>query len=308
MINFRYHIVSLMAVFLALSVGIVLGVSLRGPVREGLTTQAEQDRRQVIDLRAELDQKNALDDYRDAWAQRGGKELNQNMLSERSVALVVMPNAPTATVNALSTAVTDAGGTLTHTVKISSDVFDPTKVATLTKALAKFDAELEVSDTMSNGTRFGLALGRAVFAKQAVPRDSSAAEITQSLTRSGLVSVAGRSTEQAELAIVVTAEATDPAPDPTVLTDHVQMDVALKQHAVGIVLAGPNSDGVNGTDVLTARNDSAAVDAVSTVDVADLASGVATTVMAGREQLLGRQGHYGALSKADSPLPSLPVR
>lgn len=308
MINFRYHIVSLMAVFLALSVGIVLGVSLRGPVKQGLTTQAEQDRKQVTDLRAELDQKNALDNYRDAWAQRVGKEADQNLLAGHSVAVVVMPNAPAATVNAVSTAVTDAGGTLTHTVRINADVFDPTKVATVTKALARFDAELDVSDTMSNGTRFGLALGRAMFAKQAVQRDSTAAEITQSLSRSGLLSVDGRSTQEAELAIVVTAQAAQPATDPTVLTDHVQMDVALKQHAVGIVLAGPNSDGIDGTDVLTARNDSAAVDALSSVDVADLASGVSTTVMAGREQLLGRSGHYGALSKADSPLPTLPVR
>ncbi|MET0692865.1 MAG: copper transporter, partial [Propionibacteriaceae bacterium] len=75
MINFRYHIVSLMAVFLALSVGIVLGVTLRGPVDEGLVTQAEQDRKQVQDLRTELDRRNALDEYRDAWAQRTGKEL-----------------------------------------------------------------------------------------------------------------------------------------------------------------------------------------------------------------------------------------
>jgi hypothetical protein len=307
-INFRYHIVSLMAVFLALSVGIVLGVSLRGPVKEGLTAQAQQDRDQVTVLRTELDHKNALDDYRDAWAQRAGKELNLGMLSQRSVALVVMPNAPAATVSDISTAVTEAGGTLTHTVKVSSDVFDPTKLATVSKVLVKYDSELDVSDTMSNGTRFGLALGRAVFAKQAVARDAIAADITQSLGRAGLISIDGRSTEQAELAIVVTAEATTPAPDATVLTDHVQMDVALKQQAVGVVIAGPNSEGVEGTDVLTARNDSTAVDAVSTVDVADLDSGVATTVMAGREQLLGRQGHYGALSKADSPLPSLPVR
>jgi hypothetical protein len=35
---------------------------------------------------------------------------------------------------------------------------------------------------------------------------------------------------------------------------------------------------------------------------------VTTTVLAGKEQLLGRQGHYGAFSKADAPLPNLPVR
>ena len=308
MINFRYHIVSLMAVFLALSVGIVLGVSLRGPVNEGLTQQAEQDRQQVTQLRAELDQQNALDDYRDAWAERSGKQLNQGLLAQRSVAIVVMPDGPAATVNDLSTAVADAGGTVTHVVRVNSDVFDPTKVAAVTKVLDAFDQELDISDTMSNGTRFGLALGRAVFAKQAVERDATAEDLSQQLTRGGLMSVSGRSTEQAELAIVVTAQAAEPALAPEILTDHVAMDVALKQYAVGVVLAGPNSEQVNGTDVLAARNDSTAADTISTVDVADLGSGVASTVMAGKEQLLGRSGHYGALSKADLPLPQLPVR
>ena len=36
MINFRYHIVSLMAVFIALSVGIAVGVSLSPSVDQGL--------------------------------------------------------------------------------------------------------------------------------------------------------------------------------------------------------------------------------------------------------------------------------
>jgi hypothetical protein len=308
LINFRYHIVSLMAVFLALSVGIVLGVSLRGPVDEGLAQQAEQDRQQVTQLRAELDQQNALDDYRDAWAERTAKELNQTLLAERTVAIVVMPDAPAAIVNDLSTAVSDAGGEVTHVVRVNSDVFDPAKAGMVSTALAAFDQELEVSDATVNGARFGLALGRAVFGKQAVERDTTAADLSQQMTRSGLISVSGRSTQQAELALVVTAQAAEPALAPEVLTDHVEMDVALKQYAVGVVLAGPNSEQIDGTDVLAARNTAAAANTLSTVDVADLSSGVATTVMAGKEQLLGRSGHYGALSKADSPLPQLPVR
>ena len=61
--------------------------------------------------------------------------------------------------------------------------------------------------------------------------------------------------------------------------------------------------------MLQARTDASSVDLLSTVDVADLASGVTTTVLAGKEQLLGTLGkHYGALAKADAPAPDLPVR
>jgi hypothetical protein len=76
-----------------------------------------------------------------------------------------------------------------------------------------------------------------------------------------------------------------------------------------VVLAGPNSEDIEATDVLAARSDPTAVDSLSSVDVADLSSGVTTVVLAGKERLLGRPPqHYGALAKADAPLPDLPVR
>ena len=57
--------------------------------------------------------------------------------------------------------------------------------------------------------------------------------------------------------------------------------------------------------MLPGPSDASSVDLLSTVDVADLTSGVTTTVLAGKEQLLGTPGrHYGALAKADAPLPT----
>jgi hypothetical protein len=307
-INFRYHIVSLMAVFLALSVGIVLGVTLRGPVNKGLATQAEQDRRQVTDLRAELDRRDALDDYREAWAQRAGTQLTSEMLAQRSVVLVAMPEAPSGVVDALSAAVTQAGGTLTHTVKINADVFDPSKAAAVSTALQPFTGELQLTDSMSPARKFGLAVGRANLSEQRTDVDATAVDISEALTDAGLVTADGRSKETAELAIVVTDEATEPQASPELLDSHVDLDVALKSRAAGVVVAGPNSENIQGTDVLSVRNISDSADLLSTVDVADLSSGVATTIMAGKEQLLGRHGHYGALTKADAPMPQLPVR
>ena len=93
------------------------------------------------------------------------------------------------------------------------------------------------------------------------------------------------------------------------LAAHVQFDVGPEAIGLGVVLAGPNSEDIEGTDVLAARSDPTSVDSLSTVDVADLSSGVTTVVLAGKERLLGRPTqHYGALAKADAPLPDLPVR
>jgi hypothetical protein len=308
LINFRYHIVSLMAVFLALAVGLVLGVTLRPSVDTGLAQQAAQDRKQVQDLRAELDRRNALDEYREAYAARAGQELTAGALNETKVALVAMPEAPSAVVSAINAAATAAGGTVTTTVKVNAKAFDAEKGTELTSALSTYAGALGLTDSMSDGTKFGLAVGRAVTSKQAGRRDGTALDIADSLASAGLITIDEDPGDSAQLVIVVSAEATDPRPSPEQLTAHVDMAVALRVTAAGVVLAGPNSTEIEGTDVLAARNDDAAVDVLSTVDVADLTSGVTTTVLAGREQLLGRQGHYGAFSKADAPLPNLPVR
>lgn len=308
MINFRYHIVSLMAVFLALSVGIVLGVTLRGPVDEGLVQQAAQDRQQVQDLRTQLDRRNALDKYRDAYALATQKVLTTGMLGNRHVALVTMPDAPPAVMDAVGKAVADAGGIVTRTAKINNDVFNPTKAAALKTTLEPLSGLLQLDATMSDQTGFGLALGRALLSKQGGDADQEAVAITKSLSDAGLVDITDGSNAQAELVIVVTAEATVPATAPEILKARAQVEVALKSHALGVVVAGPNSDNIDGTDVLTVRTDATAAKVLSTVDVADLSSGVTTVVMAAKEQLGGRHGHYGALARADAPLPQLPVR
>ena len=98
MINFRYHIVSLMAVFIALSVGIAVGVSLSPSVDQGLLQQAAQDRKQVTDLRAELDRRKALDDYRNAYDEQVGTAVTAGVLNGQRVAMVAMPDAPASVV------------------------------------------------------------------------------------------------------------------------------------------------------------------------------------------------------------------
>jgi hypothetical protein len=107
---------------------------------------------------------------------------------------------------------------------------------------------------------------------------------------------------------VVGAEASDPPATTAMLSAHVEFDLELKSRAA-LVLAGPNSAQIEGTDVLAVRSDPQGDNLLSTVDVADLRSGVITTVLAGKEQLLGREGHhYGAMAQADAPLPTLPIR
>jgi hypothetical protein len=308
LINFRYHIVSLMAVFIALSVGIAVGVSLSPSVDQGLLQQAAQDRKQVADLRAELDRRKALDNYRNAYDEQVGEAVTAGVLNGDRVAIVAMPEAPEDVVQSISTAVVGAGGTVVREVDVNSEAFDAGKAEDITDALADYFGPLGLNDTMSAATRLGVALGRSIGSKEVEDRDPLALALGESLESRGLVTISGQSPSQAQLIIVVPAAASDPRLTPEQLTAHVQFQVGLTMRG-GVVLAGPNSEDIEGTDVLAARSVPTAVDSLSTVDVADLSSGVTTAVLAGKERLLGRPSqHYGALTRADAPLPKLPVR
>ena len=308
MINFRYHIVSLMAVFLALSVGIAVGVSLGPSVDQGLLRQAEQDRRQVTELRNEINRRNALDAYREAYDEQTGEPVLDGALRDIRVAVVSMPDAPDRVVTDLTAAVATAGGNVVREVEIRPDAFDPARADALTEALAGLADQVQVTGQMSQAEKVGTALARSIASPQVESRDPLALALDTALTRGGFATISRSTDVQAQLVIVVGAEATDPPAEAALLTAHVQLDLALRARAA-VVVAGPNSAEIEGTDVLAVRTDPEGNQRLSTVDVADLSSGVVTAVLAGQEQLLGREGqHYGALARAEAPLPSLPVR
>jgi hypothetical protein len=308
MINFRYHIVSLMAVFIALAVGIAVGVSLGPSVGRGLIGQADQDRKQVAELRAELNRRNALDEYRNAFEEQISEPVIRGALSGVRVAVVAMPDAPDRVVTDITAAVETAGGSVVREVRVRPDAFDPAKADEVTEALANVAVHVPLTEGMSQAEKVGAALARSIASPQMEDRDQLALDTGDALSKAGLVAVSGRSAAQAQLVLLVGAKATDPPATTAVLTAHVQFALELKDRAA-VVLAGPNSARMEGSDVLAVRTDPQGDNQLSTVDVADLPSGVITTVLAGQEQLLGREGrHYGALARADAPLPALPIR
>jgi hypothetical protein len=203
-INFRYHIVSLMAVFLALAVGIAVGVTLSPSVQRGIATQAEQDRQQVIQLRTELDRRDSLDTYRSTYDQRTAQLVLAGRLTDERVALVAMPDAPRAVVTAVGDAVTQAGGRVVDQVRVSESVFDPTQADTVDKAVANLSM-VGITDDMTPATRVGWYLSRAIASKNAAGRDEYAKTVGRTLAAAGLVDVRDDVDDTAQLVVVITA-------------------------------------------------------------------------------------------------------
>ena len=310
MINFRYHIVSLMAVFLALSVGIAVGVSLGPSVDQGLLRQAEQDRKQVAELRNEINRRNALEEYREAYDEQAGEPVIDGALRDVRVALVTMPDAPGRVVTRSHRGRGEGRGA-PWCARSRSDPTPSTltRSEALTEALAGLADQIPLTEDMTQAEKVGVALARSVASPQAGgprparPRPGHGADprrVRHDQPEHRCPGTAGHRGDGAgDRAAGRGRAAHRPRP-------------ALPRPARARrrwCWPGPTASEIEGTDVLAARTDPEGSQRLSTVDVADLSSGVVTTVLAGQEQLLGREGqHYGALARAEAPLPTLPVR
>ena len=137
MIDFRYHLVSLISVFLALAVGIVLGAGpLKDPIANGLQQSVQQLRQDNESLRDQLKTAQAGSANRDTFITQLEPELVTDQLGGRSVVLVTLPGADTDAVRPLTKTLTDAGAKVTGRIDVQDAWADPANRAARDKAVA----------------------------------------------------------------------------------------------------------------------------------------------------------------------------
>ena len=91
MIDFRYHLVSLIAVFLALALGIVLGAGpLNQPLGDQLTGQVEELRDDRDRLRTDLEVSRVETENRDAFIDEIAPAALGSRLEGRTVAVIAL--------------------------------------------------------------------------------------------------------------------------------------------------------------------------------------------------------------------------
>ena len=133
MIDFRYHLVSLIAVFLAVALGIIIGTTaLNEPILadiEGQVADLEQDKRSLEDQTQQLQ---AQVDTGQAFDEAIAPALVNGTLADASVLIVVVNEeiAPE-TVEAVATRVADAGGTVAGQITMLPAYSDPSTEAAL---------------------------------------------------------------------------------------------------------------------------------------------------------------------------------
>lgn len=304
----RYHVISLAAVFLALTVGIVLGST---SVSQRLLSVVAGDRsslsNQVDQLGAQRDQLAADQRASNAFGAAVAPTVVKGQLSGHKVVLLVAPGADPADRDAMRTLLSESGATLTGELDLTDAIVDPARadaLRDLTTRLLPAGAQLP-SATDSGGLVGGL-LGSVLLLKpqtgqpQAVPAQAAAA--LTGLSQAGFVQP-GAQPAPAQLVLVLTGGATTGPDAPERAATVSRMASELDQAGGGAVLAGrAGSDAATGA-VGVARADSTVSAKLSTVDDVQDASGRVAAIFALREQAAGRAGRYGSAPDAQGPIP-----
>ena len=321
MIDFRYHVVSIVAVFLALAIGIVLGsTELQGTTIDVLRNTSQQIKNQYDATHArnaELNQQVSADQ---AVAQAGEARMLDGLLSGQRVVVVNAPGAPGPVVTGITSALRQAGATVTGQVNLQPKLLDASQnnQQFLTQLVQQLAAPGAVP---ANGTGLEQAarmLGSAILTKSADPNGSasgstsggssvtSARTILERYAQAGLLSISGgRPSVPATLAVLVTPSSapsggvSDPA-NQGLITLAQQLDTA----GLGTVMAGSASASGQGSAIDALRGSTAAAK-ISTVDYADTATGQIVTVWALADALAGRKAaSYGPQSGDHAAAPS----
>jgi hypothetical protein len=339
MIDFRYHLVSLVSVFLALAVGIVLGAGpLKDPISEGLSQSVEQLRQDRDALGDQLKTSQAATRNRDTFIGDLQGQLVAGQLSGRSVVLVTLPGADADAVRPLTQALADAGARMTGRIDVRDAWADPASRSARDTAIANLRSVAGASPGTSGAgnsrtpspspTTSGTAGSAAdtaaaqVLARALVTSDSTPAErpdgtsrtLLEGLARAGLLDVNGETPGRATEAVLLvpgvatavggTLPTPSPSPSPDGTPAWVTLASVLDADSAGAVVVGPASSATSGGVLAAVRAQQPLATAVSTVDTGGTPMGDVTTVLALREQQLGSAGSYGFGAGAKAILPT----
>ena len=125
MIDFRYHLVSIVAVFLALAIGIVVGATaLKPSTLKYLDKTSQQERQEINSLLANkgnLQQQLTNDD---AFAQANAAQLLGHLLEGKRAVIVTAPGADGQVTSGVTTALRQAGAQVTGQVLLQQAFFE----------------------------------------------------------------------------------------------------------------------------------------------------------------------------------------
>ncbi|HYK29837.1 MAG TPA: copper transporter [Streptosporangiaceae bacterium] len=318
MIDFRYHLVSIIAVFLALAVGLVVGSTALSGKSEALLIKAQHELSRTNDTltkdRQALIQQVTADQ---AFTQANATRLIGGLLPGESAVLVVAPGADSAVTDGVTHALTKAGAHVTGQVSLSGAFLDtsgPTE-STLTQLAQRLQSTANVtlpsqpdSPAVAGQQAAAAVLATAIVTKSTsvTPSPSSRQFILNSFSQQGFLSVSaangGTTLGPASLAVLVV-----PAGPPTTGTAGINASEALVAvaHELGAASDGTvMAGGVSSIATNSPIDEEKSNLQVSTVDNADTMTGQIMVVQALRLRLDGKAPAQYGIQPGAAPSPA----
>ncbi|MFN8103154.1 MAG: copper transporter [Acidimicrobiia bacterium] len=313
MIDFRYHIVSLIAVFLALGIGVVVGTTVvdRGVVTRleaqvnGLNEEVKSERQDRLDARAELS-------VWDKFATEGSKFFVGGRLDRRTVTVVFPQGVDEAEVDAVATTMRQAGASVPATFQLTDKLNLRDQTARDQLALATGAASTDPAVLYQALTaNLGVKLGGAPATDPAV-RPEVQATLLGRLEESGFLRVKRLDATTGDVNAMPT-----PTPSSTVYGadadqisipyDTVLLPLARAMAPGGRTVAVQRS-GEDQEFMRDLRTDEAVAAKMSTVDDIQNPIGKYAAVLALEQAPDGVFGAYGTGAGAESLLPERVTR
>ena len=307
MIDFRYHLVSLISVFLALAVGVVLGA---GPLQNSLGTALND---QVTALRenrnatqAKLEQTETAVNERDSYITQAATSLLPGTLASKNVAMVLLPDAQAEDADAIAAQLTNAGATVTGRVSLTSTWVDLSRENYRSTFSGQVQGHLGSTNSKDANGILGEALAKALTAND----DSSRVlmdmlSVTVDKSGTPFISVDSTPTAAAEMIVVVgprpqassgkgaTVEAS-PGEDPKAWAKALE---GTAGRAPTVVVGSADGDG---GVVGIIRSEKAKV---TTIDSVGQIAASVSTPLALASTRAGTTGHYGFDKGAEAVMP-----
>lgn len=325
MIDFRYHVVSIIAVFLALTVGLVLGATivnqdavhnLQGSINSATNqiNTLKQNNRTLTSDGAQLQ----------SYIDGTKNNLVNGTLEQYAVAVVRIDGSDDGANNSTLALVKQGAATIASDITVNKTFVDGSS----TDQLAGLVATYTPTAQPVAGTGTTAAMNLLAEALTAQPNVNASAPSTaepnttpstmtpewavktlQAFAQNGVITV-----NRMPLATVVTRPnaafiAAPAGPnDPAANTAYVALAQALHADGTGPVIAGP-SDAAGPDGLITAVLKGAAAKTVSTIDDMDQTTGQVAVVFVLYQESANPSaaaGHYGTVGTTDGLLPKLP--
>jgi hypothetical protein len=334
MIDFRYHLVSIVAVFLALAIGIVLGsTELQGHTIDVLQSTSDSLRSQLTATSAERDSYQAQATASGQFLQTAEPALLQDRLYQQRVVLITEPGAGSNVISGVRHAARLAGATVTGQISLQpkfNDISGATQssLSTVNGSLASTagvtltqgdDAQTAYQQQAAQLITTAILDKTTTRASQGQtqtqvtgPSAASAQSMLDAYAQLGYLTVTGDPTnpaDRATLAIIV-VPATAPAGGQNDPVNQVLLAITPEFAAGSAATAVAGStvgSSQSGSSIAVLRSSSASARA-STIDNADSVLGQISVIQALASQLAGGKpnsyGISGASGVSPSPLPS----